>query len=225
MHKQFETDISSHFDVELMGQARWYLKIPHHPIYQLRYLPWPIPLCCFDLQPFHPITDDRHTVTPEDCETYIPLSWMTSLLQKKTKPKICLKSNNLRMNLLSSTLWGSRNADLLRLYLPLYLHFGIRKLAKFNARPCCKYYKAAMLLPAIKTARTEVVRNMKHPLIVSLKANNNDQIWLEEDKQVTGQRSGLLASLSFLRNMPLDFYCEAWSLPLAIQSSRLGAVP
>jgi hypothetical protein len=141
MRKQFETDISTNFDVELMGQAHWYLqaRITQHANFditldQSRYGA----LICNRFIPSLPID----TITPEDCETYkrpLPDGFIAT---KEDQAKDMFEVKRLadefgfKYSSVVGMLIFSMNTF-------IYLHFGVRKLAKFNTRPGRKHYEAA----------------------------------------------------------------------------------
>jgi transposase InsO family protein len=141
MRKKFEKDISTNFDVELMGQAHWYLqaRITQHANFditldQSRYAA----LICNRFIPSLPID----TATPEDCETYkrpLPDGFIAT---KEDQAKDMFEVKRLadefgfKYSSVVGMLIFSMNTF-------IYLHFGIRKLAKFNTRPGRKHYEAA----------------------------------------------------------------------------------
>ena len=141
MRKKFEVDISSHFDVELMGQAHWYLqaRITQHANFditldQSRYAA----LICNRFIPS--LTID--SVTPEDCETYkrpLPNDFIATKEDQANdmfEVKRLADEFGFKYSSVVGMLIFSMNTF-------IYLHFGIRKLAKFNTRPGRKHYEAA----------------------------------------------------------------------------------
>ena len=141
MRKQFETDIASHFDVELLGQAHWHLqaRITQHTNFditldQSRYAA----LICNRFTPS--LTLDA--VTPEDQEKH-----MRPLPNDFIATKDDQASDMLEVKRLADE-FGFQCSSVVGMLIFsmntfVRLHFGIRKLAKFKARPGRKHCEAA----------------------------------------------------------------------------------
>jgi hypothetical protein len=139
MRKKFEADISSNFDVELMGQAHWCLqaRITQHAnldvaLDQSRYAA----LICNRFIPS--LTID--TVTPEDCEIHkrpLPNGFVATK-EDQAKDMFEVKRLADEFGFKCSSVVGML---IFSVNTFICLHFGIRKLAKFNTRP--GHYEAA----------------------------------------------------------------------------------
>ena len=152
LRKDFEKSLSNKFDVELMGQAHWYLqaRVTQHSDYsitldQARYSA----LISTRFLPNSPTTN----ITPEDLEKY-----KTPLPKDFVPTKQDLSQDYMTAKELE-TEYGFQYSSAIGMLIFLMnsastLQFAIRKLAKFNNRPGRKHYQAAIhLLHHVRTQR------------------------------------------------------------------------
>ena len=151
---EFEQRIAKRFDVELMGQAHWYLqaRLTQHTNYtitldQSRYMA----SIANRFLPQHPTTN----ITTEDKEKYkspLPTTWVAT-------KKDC-SANSMEVKNLEDK-YGFQYSSAVGMLIFLLnttptLQYGIRKLAKFNALPGKQHYKALIhLLHHVRTHRTD----------------------------------------------------------------------
>jgi hypothetical protein len=141
MRKKFEADISSNFDAEPMGQARWCLqaRITQHANFDVTLdQSRCAALICNRF--IHSLTID--TVTPEDCEMCkrpLPNDFIAT---KEDQAKDMFEDKQL-----ADEFGFKHSSDVGMLIFSMNaficLHFGIQKLAKFNTRPGRKHCEAA----------------------------------------------------------------------------------
>jgi hypothetical protein len=140
MRKAFEKAVKDSFDVDFLGQAHWYLqaRITQHTNYdvtldQSRYAA----LICTRYIPTLPIS----SITPEDREKYrqvLPSGFVAT--------KVDLAADSLEVKRLEDE-FGFKYASVIGMLIFsmntfVYLHFAIRKLAKFMIRPGRVHYAA-----------------------------------------------------------------------------------
>jgi hypothetical protein len=140
MRKQFEKDISSKFDADLMGQAHWYLqaRISQHAngditLDQSRYAA----LICNRFIPTLPLD----TVTLEEFEQYerpLPDRFVATI-EDQAKDMFQVKRLAEEFGYQYSSVIGML---IFAMNTFVYLHFGISKLAKFNTCPGHKHFEA-----------------------------------------------------------------------------------
>ena len=154
LRKEFEARLQKRFDVELMGQAHWYLQAritqeANHSIVldQARYMA----LISSRFLPQYPTTN----ITNEDKAKYsspLPASFVPS---KKKQSKNFLEAKELEKE------YGFQYSSAIGMLIYLMntamtLQYAIRKLAKFNTLPGKDHYKALIhLLHHVRTHRTD----------------------------------------------------------------------
>jgi hypothetical protein len=144
MRRKFEAAVKADFDVDFLGQAHWYLqaRITQHTDFsvtldQSRYAA----LICTRFIPTLPIS----SVTPADCEKYRQVLPSGFVATKQDMANDMFEVKRLEDE------FGFKYASVIGMFIFsmntfVYLHFAIRKLAKFMIRPGRVHYAAALAL-------------------------------------------------------------------------------